>query len=222
MTPEAIQRDKELRIMQIVAKELLQSDKKTGKGQLKLSQRDLESDSSSSGVEDTDMISQEPDGDLTELKMMSGFKNLICPLCLNFLYKCTTTVCGHSFCERCLDEYLILRKNCFLCDEVVRNKQLVSCFSIDNVIDQIISKVASSQEGTLVKERWDKQKKAHKDWVEGRKIENIEVGEKVDIRDTEYIWCEGKVKIKIECPNRDTLLVVHYEGWNKYYDEIIK
>jgi|LauGreDrversion4_2_1035121.scaffolds.fasta_scaffold383386_1 hypothetical protein len=32
MTPEAIQRDKELRIMQIVAKELLQSDKKTGKG----------------------------------------------------------------------------------------------------------------------------------------------------------------------------------------------
>jgi len=147
---------------------------------------------------------------------------LICPLCLNFLYKCTTTVCGHSFCERCLDEYLILRKNCFLCDEVVRNKQLVSCFSIDNVIEQIISKVASSQEGTLVKERWDKQKKAHKDWVEGRKIENIEVGDKVDIRDTEYIWCEGKVKIKIECPNRDTLLVVHYEGWNKYYDEIIK
>lgn len=43
-------------------------------------------------------------------KMMTGFKNLICPLCLNFLYKCTTTACGHSFCERCLDEYLIIRK----------------------------------------------------------------------------------------------------------------
>ena len=46
-------------------------------------------------------------------KMMSGFKNLICPLCLNFLYKCTTTACGHSFCERCLDEYLIIRKVTF-------------------------------------------------------------------------------------------------------------
>jgi hypothetical protein len=30
------------------------------------------------------------------------------------------------------------------------------------------------------------------------------------------------VKIKIECANKDPLLVVHYEGWNKYYDEIIK
>ena len=43
-------------------------------------------------------------------KMLHGFKNLICPLCLSFMYKCTTTVCGHSFCERCLDEYLILRR----------------------------------------------------------------------------------------------------------------
>lgn len=30
------------------------------------------------------------------------------------------------------------------------------------------------------------------------------------------------VKIKIESPNKEPLLVVHYEGWNKYYDEIIK
>lgn len=40
----------------------------------------------------------------------SGFKNLMCPLCLNVMYKSTTTACGHSFCERCLDEYLIIRK----------------------------------------------------------------------------------------------------------------
>ncbi len=26
----------------------------------------------------------------------------------------------------------------------------------------------------------------------------------------------------IESPAREPLLVVHYEGWNKYYDEIIK
>lgn len=39
-----------------------------------------------------------------------GLNNLICPLCLKFIYKCTTPICGHSFCERCLDEYLIIRK----------------------------------------------------------------------------------------------------------------
>lgn len=30
------------------------------------------------------------------------------------------------------------------------------------------------------------------------------------------------MKIKIEAPAKDPLLVVHYEGWNKYYDEIVK
>ena len=44
----------------------------------------------------------------------------------------------------------------------------------------------------------------------------------MDVRDTEYIWLQGLVKIKIECANKEPLLVVIYEGWNKYYDEIIK
>lgn len=54
------------------------------------------------------------------------------------------------------------------------------------------------------------------------RIDKVEVGDKIDIRDTEYVWCEASVKIKIENPNKETLLVAHYEGWNKYYDEIIK
>ncbi len=48
------------------------------------------------------------------------------------------------------------------------------------------------------------------------------MGDKVDVRDTEYIWLQGLVKIKIECANKEPLLVIHYQGWNKYYDEIIK
>jgi hypothetical protein len=50
----------------------------------------------------------------------------------------------------------------------------------------------------------------------------VEVGEKVDVRDTEYIWLNGTIKSKIECAGRDTLVIVHYEGWNSYYDEVIK
>ena len=38
------------------------------------------------------------------------FKSLICPLCFKFIYKCQTTVCGHSFCTKCIDEYLIIKK----------------------------------------------------------------------------------------------------------------
>ncbi len=50
----------------------------------------------------------------------------------------------------------------------------------------------------------------------------MEVGDKVDVRDTEYIWLNGTIKSKIECAARDTLVIVHYEGWNSYYDEVIK
>jgi hypothetical protein len=73
-----------------------------------------------------------------------------------------------------------------------------------------------------IKDRWEGQKRDHKVWLDEKKIENLEPGMKVDIRDTEYIWCTGEVKIRIECANREPLVVVHYEGWNKYYDEIIK
>jgi hypothetical protein len=43
----------------------------------------------------------------------------------------------------------------------------------------------------------------------------------LDVRDTEYIWCRGTIKMKIETPNRDPLIIVHYEGWNRYYDEVL-
>lgn len=47
------------------------------------------------------------------------------------------------------------------------------------------------------------------------------MGDKLDVRDTEYIWCTAVVKLKIECVNRPPVLAVHYEGWNNYYDEFL-
>jgi hypothetical protein len=37
------------------------------------------------------------------------FSKLMCPLCLKLMYKCMTTICGHSFCERCIDEYMLVK-----------------------------------------------------------------------------------------------------------------
>ena len=37
-----------------------------------------------------------------------SFSKLMCPLCLKLMFKCMTTVCGHSFCERCIDEYMLV------------------------------------------------------------------------------------------------------------------
>lgn len=41
------------------------------------------------------------------------------------------------------------------------------------------------------------------------------------MRDTEYIWCVGIVELKITSQNRPPLLYIHYEGWNRKYDEYL-
>ena len=42
-------------------------------------------------------------------------------------------------------------------------------------------------------------------------IEDVGTGEKIDIMDTEHIWCVGVVEIKIITKSRKPLLYIHYE-----------
>ena len=39
-----------------------------------------------------------------------AFKEFICPICLKLIQKCVTTLCGHSFCESCLEDYLLFKE----------------------------------------------------------------------------------------------------------------
>ena len=39
-----------------------------------------------------------------------SFKEFICPLCLKLIQKCVTTLCGHSYCESCLEDYLLFKE----------------------------------------------------------------------------------------------------------------
>lgn len=43
----------------------------------------------------------------------------------------------------------------------------------------------------------------------------------MDVRDTENIWCSATVELKILSAGRPPLLYIHYEGWNRKYDEYI-
>lgn len=44
---------------------------------------------------------------------------------------------------------------------------------------------------------------------------------KIDVRDTEYIWCKGTIEKVVHTQKKAKLLYIHYEGWNRYYDEFI-
>jgi len=50
---------------------------------------------------------------------------------------------------------------------------------------------------------------------------DIAIGTKVDIRDKEYIWCKGIIKMIIESAKRVPVLLLHYEGFEESKDEVL-
>eukprot|EP00344_Euplotes_crassus_P012672 CAMPEP_0196998598 /NCGR_PEP_ID=MMETSP1380-20130617/3948_1 /TAXON_ID=5936 /ORGANISM="Euplotes crassus, Strain CT5" /LENGTH=357 /DNA_ID=CAMNT_0042415225 /DNA_START=658 /DNA_END=1731 /DNA_ORIENTATION=- len=69
---------------------------------------------------------------------------------------------------------------------------------------------------------WQNRKNQYLEWKKSHTLSNVSIGDKVDVRDTEYIWCTGSVerilKSKYNCAD---LYYVHYEGWSRCYDEYI-
>lgn len=43
----------------------------------------------------------------------------------------------------------------------------------------------------------------------------------MDIRDKDYIWCKGVVKMIIESAKREPVFLVHYEGFDEKRDEVL-
>ena len=60
---------------------------------------------------------------------------------------------------------------------------------------------------------------AYNKWIDSANLKSVKVGERIDVCDTENIWCTAQVEIVIKTANRKDLLYVHYEGWNRKYDE---
>jgi len=68
---------------------------------------------------------------IEEDKAAQEIEMVTCPICTEFMFKTTMTVCGHSFCEQCIDEYMIYKKTCFVCQQLIRGKHLTSCVQVD-------------------------------------------------------------------------------------------
>jgi hypothetical protein len=43
------------------------------------------------------------------------------------------------------------------------------------------------------------------------RVKEAEPGAKLDVRDSEYVWCVGTVKLKIAVPTDPASLFIHYE-----------
>mmetsp|Transcript_26382 Transcript_26382/g.40275 ORF Transcript_26382/g.40275 Transcript_26382/m.40275 type:complete len:135 (+) Transcript_26382:748-1152(+) len=70
-------------------------------------------------------------------------------------------------------------------------------------------------------ERWQERITKYHKWLDGHRLTAVKAGERVDVCDTELIWCRATVELVIKSANRKDLLYLHYEGWNRKYDEYL-
>jgi hypothetical protein len=97
---------------------------------------------------------------------------------------------------------------------------LQMCLPIDNSVKLMV--LAKKKAGDAEEfDKWVERVKKYQEWLQAHKVSAVKAGEKLDILDTELIWCQATVEMVIKTTNRRDLLYVHYEGWNRKYDEYI-
>jgi len=135
---------------------------------------------------------------------------LNCPICMDYIVSCRTAICGHSFCETCINESLIHRKECPNCRKDIRKWVLQKSDIIDGAVKHMVRSAADCGNRDELT-RYEERVQAHKTWLDKQEIQEVKPGEKVDALDTEYIWCKAQVELKIRAKGRKPLLYLHYD-----------
>ncbi|CAD8189780.1 unnamed protein product [Paramecium octaurelia] len=140
-------------------------------------------------------------------------KEQICTLCQSIYVDYVTTICDHSFCQKCLLENLHKsRKQCPTCKKEFKGDFAFPCLSIDHWIG--ITQT-SNMDYTL-------KLKQIALWKEQGKVKEFTVGMKLDILNIAFIWCEGEVKeIRYGKDGQPKEVLIHYFEFDTAYDEFI-
>lgn len=143
--------------------------------------------------------------------------DLICPICLQFIVSAVNSACGHSYCEVCFEEMLLITPDCLVCEKRVRKKPVYSyCKSLDTLVEKLVLTRCSPSE----KENFKKRKEEQVDRAKKKKLDKVRVGQKVDIRSKEYVWCVGIIRrIIFKHESKAKILFIHYEGFPNLLDE---
>ncbi|XP_031561043.1 E3 ubiquitin-protein ligase NRDP1-like [Actinia tenebrosa] len=75
--------------------------------------------------------------------------NLICSICVGVLEKAVTTICGHSFCEDCLDKWLDRpqARSCPSCRSHVLKVDLIPVHALRGIVDGLSVHCDNSENG---------------------------------------------------------------------------
>ena len=84
---------------------------------------------------------------------------------MDYIISCRTAICGHSFCEICINESLIRRKECPNCRKDIRRWVLSKSEIVDSAVKLMVkSKTDAGDDGEL--ERYSERVKNHEDWLD--------------------------------------------------------
>jgi hypothetical protein len=116
---------------------------------------------------------------------------------------------------------LLRKKECPNCRKEIRKWGCQKSELIDQAVDLVIQS-KSSQGDTAEATRWQERKDNFKTWLEKHHVKNVKAGQIIDCLDTEHIWCPATVELKIQSErSKEPLILVHYEGWSRKYDELL-
>ena len=85
-------------------------------------------------------------------KYFANCESLQCNICLDFIVSCRTAVCGHSFCEECITECLLRKKECPGCRRDIRKWPIEQSDQIDEAV-KIVCESRSAQK-RIRKAQW--------------------------------------------------------------------
>jgi len=144
---------------------------------------------------------------------------------MDFIINSRTAVCGHSFCAECINESLIRKKDCPHCRKDIRSWMLQKNPFIDRAVELMVKAKTRASEDDSDEKRWESRHDNARIWAKKHAVEldNIKAGTKIDVLDTEYIWCSAMIELKISLNEVDgkPLLLVHYDGWSRKFDEFV-
>lgn len=152
-----------------------------------------------------------------------SLKDFTCTICMDYMVGAKKLQCGHWFCDQCISFWFLREKVCPICRDKIRDEKNTECSLIDFTIEHILTR-AYQRDASMLKElkSWQGRRDKYHKWRESHRLKNVKIGDKVDVRDTEYIWWTGWVekilKSKYNCAD---LLYIHYDGWSRCYDEYI-
>lgn len=88
-----------------------------------------------------------------------------------------------------------------------------NCFALDEVVRNSLSSKELND--------YESRTSEFKAWKQKKEVDNVSVGTKLDVLDTEGVWCKGEVKLVVDYGDKAPMLLIHYLGWDSRYDELI-